>query len=132
MGSSVAKRTSKTGKKSRKQTEAEIEAAALEQLERITGGTNDQLQGYIVEQLINRHGVKLLTLFARQQETLDKHQGKGQQKVTVEDVNVEAGGWAVVGPVHMDEAPHEEDNVVNSSTKAKRKTRKTRRGLTGT
>ena len=70
MGSSVAKRTSKTGKKSQKQTEAEIEAAALEQLERITGGTNERLQGYIVEQLINRHGVKLLTLFARQQETL--------------------------------------------------------------
>ena len=42
---------------------------------------------------------KLLTLYARQLEALDKHRGKGQQKVTVEYVNVESGGQAIVGAV---------------------------------
>ena len=38
-------------------------------------------------------------MYARQIETLDKHRGKGQQKVTVEYVNVEPGGQAIVGHV---------------------------------
>jgi hypothetical protein len=32
-------------------------------------------------------------------EALDKHRGKGQQKITVEHVTVEAGGQAIVGNV---------------------------------
>ncbi len=36
----------------------------------------------------------------QQVETLDKHRGKSQQKITVEHVNVEAGGQAIVGNVH--------------------------------
>ena len=32
-------------------------------------------------------------------EALDKHRGKGKQKITVEYVNVEAGGQAIVGNV---------------------------------
>jgi hypothetical protein len=32
-------------------------------------------------------------------ETLDKHRGKGQQKVTVEHVHVHQGGQAIVGNV---------------------------------
>lgn len=43
---------------------------------------------------------KLQGLFLRQMEALDKHRGKGQQKVVVEHVHVEAGGQAVVGQVH--------------------------------
>lgn len=43
---------------------------------------------------------KLLQLYARQLEALDKHRGKGQQKITVEHVTVEAGGRAIVGDVH--------------------------------
>jgi hypothetical protein len=51
-------------------------------------------------------------------EALDKHRGKGQQKVTVEHVHVHAGGQAVVGmvspshtpggrgPGHLEEQPH--------------------------
>lgn len=47
-----------------------------------------------------KHASKLLGLYSRQIEALDKHRGKGQQKVTVEHVHVEAGAQAVVGSVH--------------------------------
>ena len=46
-----------------------------------------------------KHGQKLMALYAKQLETLNKHRGKGQQKVTVEHVNVAAGGQAIVGNV---------------------------------
>ena len=46
-----------------------------------------------------KHASKLLSLYARQIEVLNRHRGKGQQKVTVEYVNVEAGGQAVVGHI---------------------------------
>lgn len=46
-----------------------------------------------------KHAAKLLQLYTRQLETLDKHRGKGQQKITVEHVTVEAGGQAIVGNV---------------------------------
>ncbi len=46
-----------------------------------------------------KHGNKLMQTFARQLEVLDKHRGKGQQKITVEHVTVEAGGQAIVGNV---------------------------------
>ena len=44
-----------------------------------------------------RHAAKLLSIFAKQIETLNRNRGKGQQKVTVEYVNVEPGGQAMVG-----------------------------------
>ncbi len=46
-----------------------------------------------------RMAEKMMLLFAKQLETLNRHRGKGQQKVTVEHVNVEAGGQAIVGSV---------------------------------
>lgn len=46
-----------------------------------------------------KHAVKLLGLYERQLGALDKHRGKGQQKITVEHVTVEAGGQAIVGNV---------------------------------
>jgi hypothetical protein len=46
-----------------------------------------------------KYGIKLLSVYARQVEVLDKHRGKGQQKVTVEHVHVGAGGQAIVGHV---------------------------------
>lgn len=46
-----------------------------------------------------KHATKLLALYARQVETLDKHRGQGQQKITVEHVTVNAGGQAIVGSV---------------------------------
>ncbi len=42
---------------------------------------------------------KLTRSFATLIEALDRHRGKGQQKVTVEHVHVHAGGQAVVGAV---------------------------------
>lgn len=49
-----------------------------------------------------KHANKLMSLYLRQVETLDKHRGKGQQKITVEHVNVEAGGQAIVGNVNTE------------------------------
>jgi hypothetical protein len=46
---------------------------------------------------------KLMSLYANQMAALDKHRGKGQQKVIVEHVNVEAGGQAIVGNVEASE-----------------------------
>ena len=46
--------------------------------------------------------VKLTRMFAAQVERLDRHRGKGQQRVTVEHVQVNAGGQAIVGSI---EAP---------------------------
>ena len=46
-----------------------------------------------------KHAGKLLAIYSRQIEVLDKHRGKGQQKVTVEHVHVEAGGQAMVGHI---------------------------------
>ena len=44
---------------------------------------------------------KLSRTFATLLEALNRHRGKGQQKVTVEHVHVHAGGQAVVGTVDM-------------------------------
>ena len=44
-----------------------------------------------------KHAGKLLSIYSRQIEVLDKHRGKGQQKMTVEHVHVAAGGQAMVG-----------------------------------
>jgi hypothetical protein len=41
-----------------------------------------------------------LRTFTAQVEALQRYRGKGQQKVTVEHVNVNAGGQAIVGAVH--------------------------------
>jgi hypothetical protein len=58
---------------------------------------------------------KLSRTFAALNDALNKHRGKGQQKVTVEHVHVHAGGQAVVGNVErpgggdqskMEEQPH--------------------------
>jgi hypothetical protein len=46
-----------------------------------------------------KHAYKLMTLYTQQLAALNKHRGKGQQKVTVEHVHVEAGGQAIVGTV---------------------------------
>lgn len=47
----------------------------------------------------------LLSIYTRQVEVIDKRRGRGQQKVTVEYVNVEAGGQAVVGHVNTGSGP---------------------------
>jgi hypothetical protein len=48
---------------------------------------------------------KLMSLYLRQVDALDKHRGKGAQTMTVEHVHVESGGQAVVGVVQNDTQP---------------------------
>lgn len=69
--------------------------AALECLRRATL-PNQTFEG---RDMALKHAEKLMALYAKQLATLDKHRGKGQQKVTVEHVHVEAGGQAIVGNV---------------------------------
>lgn len=42
---------------------------------------------------------KLMNVYTRQVETLNKHRGKGQQKMTVEHVHVNEGGQAIIGNI---------------------------------
>lgn len=65
-----------------------------------------------------KHATKLLSIYARQIEVLDKHRGKGQQKVTVEYVNVESGGQAVVGHVESGKAAGAPRKVTKPKPKA--------------
>jgi hypothetical protein len=46
-----------------------------------------------------KHAAKLLGVYERQLAALDKHRGKGRQKVTVKHVHVNEGGQAIVGNV---------------------------------
>ncbi|MFG6596128.1 hypothetical protein ACGYK4_16380 [Sulfitobacter sp. 1A13368] len=76
-----------------------------------------------------KHAQKLMALYTQQVAALNKHRGKGQQKVTVEHVNVHAGGQAVVGNVEMGkrngQALSKTDAIENvesvSSSKAKQR-----------
>jgi hypothetical protein len=89
-------------------------------------GPRDGLEGMLAAQMVCAHGVavdftrqamrdgqymenrtaymrqagKLMTLFARQIETLDRR--RGQWAASVGRVNVEAGGQAIVGTVHSE------------------------------
>jgi hypothetical protein len=91
----------------------------------VTGiGAADEIEGMLATQMVATHAaaitllrrlkgsetipqqdsngnlaVKLLRTFAAQVEALQRHRGKGQQKVTVEHVHVHAGGQAIVGSV---------------------------------
>ena len=65
-----------------------------------------------------KHAAKLLSIYARQIEVLDKHRGKGQQKVTVEYVNVESGGQAVVGHIESGKAAGTPRKVTKPKPKA--------------
>src|SRR3954468_23350751 len=88
-------------------------------------GPKDELEGMMAAQLVAAHNAamecyrramiseqtfegrrenltqanKLSRTYAALVEALNRHRGKGQQKVTVEHVNVHAGGQAVVGAV---------------------------------
>ena len=53
-----------------------------------------------------KHATKLLSIYAAQMDALNKNRGKGQQKVTVEHVHVEAGAQATIGNVQA--APNPE------------------------
>ncbi len=65
-----------------------------------------------------KYATKLLSTFTRQMETLNKNREKGQQKVTVEHVNVEAGGQAIVGIVGAGVQPSTQNRRPEQPTKA--------------
>ncbi len=52
-----------------------------------------------------RHAAKLMSIFTKQLETLNRNRGKGQQKMTIEHVNVESGGQAMVGNFEANAKP---------------------------
>ena len=52
-----------------------------------------------------KHAEKLGATYAKLLDTLNKHRGKGQQKVTVEHVHVAPGGQAFVGNLDTGSAP---------------------------
>ena len=52
-----------------------------------------------------KHAAKLMGVFTRQVEALDKHRNRGQQKITVEHVTVNAGGQAIVGNIGAAQTP---------------------------
>ena len=96
-------------------------------------GPRDELEGMIAAQLLAAHNAamecyrramlfeqtfegrrenlsqanKLSRTYAALLDALNRHRGKGQQKVTVEHVHVNAGGQAIVGAVHPSEATKE-------------------------
>ena len=70
-------------------------SAALECLRR--AALSDQT--FAGRDMALKHAHKLMNLYTQQLATLNKHRGKGQQKVTVEHVTVEPGGQAIVGNV---------------------------------
>ena len=106
----------------------------------------DELEGMLISQLIATHNAamecyrramlgeqtfegrrenlnqanKLCRSYAALTEALDRHRGKGQQRITVEHVNVHAGGQAIVGAVTAGGAGGE------SSQKSEQQTHTTR------
>jgi hypothetical protein len=58
-------------------------------------------QTYEGRDMALKHAAKLTGIFTRQVEALDKHRNRGQQKITVEHVTVNAGGQAIVGGVDV-------------------------------
>jgi hypothetical protein len=99
----------------------------------VTGiGARDETEGMLATQMVATHfaaisalrrlkssetipqqdsngnlAVKLLRTFTLQVEALQRYRGKGQQKVTVEHVHVNAGGQAIVGVVKAPRANSE-------------------------
>ncbi len=68
-------------------------AAAMECLRR----SMIQEQTFVGRESCLRHAAKLLSIFAKQLETLNRNRGKGQQRMTIEHVYVAPGGQAMVG-----------------------------------
>ncbi len=51
------------------------------------------------DSVASNSATKLMNLYIRQMEALNKHRGKGQQKMTVEHIHVNEGGQAIIGDV---------------------------------
>ena len=71
-----------------------------------------------------KHANKLISIYSRQIEVLNKHRGKGQQTVTVEHVNVQSGGQAMVGHIETGSKARPPRNDGNPKPTASPKTRR--------
>ncbi len=56
-----------------------------------------------------KHSAKFMSLFNQQLGALNKHRGKGQQKITIEHVNVAPGAQAIVGHIEASAAGSKEE-----------------------
>ena len=99
-----------------------------------TASSNDEIEAMLAVQMVATHfaatralrrlkgsdtipqqdangnlAVKLLRTFAAQTEALQRYRGKGQQKVTVEHVQVHTGGQAIVGSISQSGRGREND-----------------------
>ena len=72
-----------------------------------------------------KHATKLLSTYLRQVEVLNKHRGKGHEKMTVGQVNVGSGGQAMVGHIETgskSESPRNDcDPKPSASPKSRRR-----------
>jgi hypothetical protein len=60
-------------------------------------------QSLLERDLHLKHAAKLLQIYTRQVEALNRHRGKGHQHIRVEHVTVQEGGQAIVG--HVEASP---------------------------
>jgi hypothetical protein len=103
----------------------------------------DELEGMLIAQLIASHNAamecyrramigeqtfegrhenlnqanKLSRTFTALTDALDRHRGKGQQRITVEHVNVHAGGQAIVGAVTPGAGSHPKSEEQTRATR---------------
>jgi hypothetical protein len=61
-------------------------------------------QSFEGRERVLKQAQKLMALYAQQMAALDKHRGRGQQRVVVEHVHVHPGGQAIVGTVEASPA----------------------------
>jgi hypothetical protein len=106
-------------------------------------GPNDEIEGMIAAQLLAAHNAamechrramlgeqtfegrrenlnqanKLSRTYAALIDALNRHRGKGQQKVTVEHVHVHSGGQAIVGTVETQRGGKSSDPEENDDAK---------------
>lgn len=71
-----------------------LSVTCMEQLYRKDGLTTERLNAYM------NASTKLSRTYLAQMEALNRHRGKGQQKMTVEHVHVNEGGQAIIGNVN--------------------------------
>jgi len=67
---------------------------------------------YSFERVQQAH--KLMALYLRQVEAFDKHRGIGLPSINVENVNVQAGGQAIVGHVQVEQKPDQNEGEMQS------------------
>jgi len=108
----------------------EVKQKTITALNQVMGiNPQDEIEGMLATQMVSTHSAameclrrsaipeqtfhgrelnlkyadKLIRTYATLVSTLDKHRGKGQQKMTVEHVHVNEGGQAIIGNVNKSE-----------------------------